>query len=346
MSIKSLKILLILFLVISGCSSHNSHKISRGVYYWKTTFILTRAEKQWLNNNDIGKIYLHYFDIDWNPVLREPVPIGSITIQKKDSYDIEITPVVFITNKALLNIADSSTSNLAQKIFERVKDISESLNNSGLKEIQVDCDWTISTKVKYFTLLNNLKKLCSNGDINLSATIRLHQVKYIMKTGVPPVDRGALMFYNMTPVSNLNTVNSIFNPDIAKKYLANFDKYPLKLDLILPAFSWGVLFHNHKISGLINGLKTCSLKGNKDFIQKKAATFRANGNIILNGYSIRKNDLIRIEEISPETTQLAARIIEPYIQNDSLVVSLFYLNKEVIKNYDKKKMEDISGIFN
>lgn len=333
-------------MVIYGCSIKSPHNISKGVYYWKTTFNLTQTEKQWLNNNNIGKIYLHYFDVDWNPVLSEPVPIGSITISSKDVNDIEIIPVVFITNKTLLNIPDSSIENLTQKIFKRVKDISESLNNSGLKEIQVDCDWTLSTKVKYFTLLNNFKKLCKNSDINLSATIRLHQVKYFTKTGVPPVDRGALMFYNMTPVSNLNTVNSIFNPDIAKKYLANFDKYPLKLDLILPAFSWGVLFHNHKISGLINGLKFSSLKDNKDFVQKKAAIFRAMGNTILNHYSIHKNDLIRVEEISPETTQLAARIIEPYIQNDSLVVSLFYLNKEVTKNYDKKEMENITDIFN
>ena len=344
--IKNIKVLLAILLIVSGCSIKNSHKISRGVYCWKTSFNLSQREKQWLKNNSITKIYLHYFDVNWNPALKEPVPVGRLTVISKNTGNINITPVVFITNKTLLNIPGSSVKILAGNIFDLVHDISSSLNNSAINEIQMDCDWTLSTKVKYFTLLNDLKKMCKNRGISLSATIRLHQVKYFKKTGVPPVDRGALMFYNMTSVSDINTVNSIFNPDIAKKYLANFDKYPLKLDLILPAFSWGVLFHKNKISGLINDLQGSSLNKNKYFVKTKAEIFKAKKDIILNHYPVHKNDLIRIEEITPETTQLAARLIEPYIRNDSLVVSLFYLNKEVTKNYDKKEMEDITDIFN
>jgi hypothetical protein len=342
----NLKFLLIVLLIFSDCSTEKHHKVSRGVYYWKTAFNVSRDERQWLKNNNIGKIYLHFFDVDWDPLLKEPVPAGAVTIISKNVSDVEIIPVVFITNKTLLNTPDSSIKILAGKIFKRINDESFTLNNPGIKEIQMDCDWTLTTKSKYFNLLNDIKALCRNADISLSATIRLHQVKYFKKTGVPPVDRGVLMFYNMTSVSNINTVNSIFNQDIAKKYLINFNKYPIKLDLILPAFSWGVLFHNYKISGLINDLKIGTLKNNKYFIQKSETLFKANGDIILNHHSIRKNDLIRVEEISPETTQLAARLIEPYLKSDSLVVSLFYLNKEVVKNYDKQKMEDITDIFN
>ncbi len=277
--------------------------------------------------------------------MKGPAPIGSLRFLTKNISNIEIIPVVFITNKTILNIQDSLIKSLAGKIFKRIQDESFALNTANIKAIQIDCDWTLSTKSKYFALLNDLKALCRNAKISLSATIRLHQIKYYKITGVPPADRGTLMFYNMTPVSNINTTNSIFNPDIAKKYLKNFDKYPLKLDLILPAFSWGVLFHNNKISGLINDLNINSLKDNKYFIQKNNTIFKATRDNILNHYRIHKNDIIRIEEITPKTTKLAAKIIEPYIRNDSLVVSLYYLNKKVIKNYDKKDVEDITDIF-
>ena len=78
----------------------------------------------------------------------------------------------------------------------------------------------------------------------LSATIRLHQVKYYKQAGIPPVDRGMLMFYNMGKLNALTAENSIYNSNDAAGYIETVDDYPLKLDLALPAFSWAVHFRN------------------------------------------------------------------------------------------------------
>ena len=65
------------------------------------------------------------------------------------------------------------------------------------KEIQLDCDWNSSTQKKYFNLIEEMKLYPTWENIVWSATIRLHQLKYPKQTGVPPVNKGVLMFYNM-----------------------------------------------------------------------------------------------------------------------------------------------------
>ena len=127
------------------------------------------------------------------------------------------------------------------------------------KEIQLDCDWTKTTREKYFNLIEQMKQLTEINKIEITTTIRLHQVKFFNKTGVPPIKRGMLMFYNMSDVSDNRTRNSIYDEGLAKKYLINFDKYPLDLDVVLPAFSWSCWFRNGKLKNLINNIKAKDL---------------------------------------------------------------------------------------
>jgi len=75
--------------------------------------------------------------------------------------------------------------------------------------------------------LNILKK-----DFNVTATIRLHQIKFKDKTGIPPVDQGVLMAYNIGELKN-NKQNSILEANIVKQYINKNTEYPLKLKLAL-----------------------------------------------------------------------------------------------------------------
>jgi hypothetical protein len=64
--------------------------------------------------------------------------------------------------------------------------------------------------------------------------------QYRERTGVPPVDRGMLMFYNMGKLSAEPGARSIYDADAAERYLARVGEYPLPLDLALPIWSWTV----------------------------------------------------------------------------------------------------------
>ena len=220
------------------------------------------------------------------------------------------------------------------------------LENPLLKEIQLDCDWTETTREKYFNLIEHIKRLTEKNEIEITATIRLHQVKFFSKTGVPPIKRGMLMFYNMSDVSDIRTKNSIYDKDIAKRYLVNFDKYPIALDVVLPAFSWSCWFRNGKLKNLINDVKIIDLEANLNFVKEDKNIFRATKETSLKGNYILTGDYLRTEETDFNTTLSAAELIAPHIKNKRINVSIYHLNGEVIKNYGTDKFKDIVDCFN
>jgi len=162
-----------LFSLIS-CDQNPRKEITRGVYFWKTSFTLSAEELNWLKQTNIEKLYLRLFDVDWNPQINSAVPIGDITITTKDVRNIEIVPVVFITNTTLKNISDSLISLLSDNIYKKIFGKFSLFKNQTIKEIQLDCDWTETTKCKYFNILKHLKQLCKENKVEITATIRLH----------------------------------------------------------------------------------------------------------------------------------------------------------------------------
>ena len=157
----------------------------------------------------IKKIYPKFFDVDWDFNQQAPVALASISFSTTIPQKIAIVPTVFITNRTLVHLPANNLTDLANKIVQKLVRQMQALPNNAIQEIQFDCDWTQSTKTKYFDLLQLLKKAFHPKGIQLSATIRLHQIKYLQKTGVPPVSRGMLMYYNMGEVQKATTNNSI-----------------------------------------------------------------------------------------------------------------------------------------
>jgi hypothetical protein len=343
-AINKVIVIIIISLFLSACSKKPGKEITPAVFHWKTIFNLSSDELNWLNENHINKIYLRVFDVDWNNDLNLPLPKGDVQILTTSLKDKEIIPVVFITNRTFLNLPDSSINSLAINVVRKVTSKEKYFKNSISRELQFDCDWTEKTRVKYFNFIKAVKLI--KKPINISATIRMHQVKYFDKTGVPPVDRGMLMFYNMSPVEDPGTINSIFNTQTAKKYLFNFDRYPLKLDLVLPAFSWGALFRNGKLINLINDLKEEEITVTGKFYILETNRYRCKSPVFIHGIRIENNDMIRLEIIDTETTESAASLISGYLKDKRITVALYHLNKEVTKKYEPKILQNIYSHFN
>ncbi len=337
--------ILLFLLPAAGCSESPNHKITRGVYFWKTNFTMNEHETRWLTENHIKKMYVRFFDVDWNTNIKQAVPVSEISGGRKNQTEPEIIPTVFITNRTLINISDSSINTLAENIFQKISRKIENIYMKPLKEIQMDCDWTTGTRDKYFQLLNKLKELSDSSQIAVTATIRLHQVKYFKQTGVPPVKKGMLMFYNMSDVSDIRTRNSIYDRDISRRYLINFDKYPLKLDVVLPAFSWAALFKNKKLSNLINDVTAGELTNN-NYKDLGSGYYEAERNNYLHGIFVGEKNIVRLEEITPAETIEAAEQVSRYLDNDSLVVSIYHLNKGTAEKYGKEIWKDITSPFN
>ena len=173
-------IFLILFPLFFGCRPQVNPQVS--FYYWKTIFHLSPFEKKTLKNNGVSKLYIRYFDISLNPETKKPFPESPILFKQKP-VDFKIVPVIYIKKEVFIN-TETELSDLVKKTNDYIEQINKHWGIQTI-EIQIDCDWTLSTRDKYMEFLKIFKK---ESKKILSATIRLHQVKYAAQTKIPEVD--------------------------------------------------------------------------------------------------------------------------------------------------------------
>lgn len=334
-----LKILILFWVAgIFSCRQKKpDRQIERSFYYWKSVFTLTDYEKQKLDTLQVKTLYIKFFDVDWDEERRRAKPVAKLKFEDPAYQNYKIIPTVFITNACIQKIDSGAVIQLANDITRLIKTIIAIQQSPHLiEEIQIDCDWTASTKEKYFSLLNEIKQLTN---VKLSATIRLHQVKFIAKTGIPPVDRGLLMCYNMGNLKDPATKNSIIETVELKKYISGLSNYPLPLDIALPLFDWKVLYRNNVYTGLIQNLPQTVFTSS--FTEKKDNRYLVLKDTLLQGYNLRKGDIIRDEQSSCKEILSTSATINKQLKNTQLRVSLYHLDSVILSKYTTHELENI-----
>ena len=317
-------------------------KVNRAFYHWKSSVRLSEHEIQVLDSLQVSTLYVKLFDVDWDDENRRPIPAAKLSAKGKEALSkYQVIPVVFITNECVQKIDSSQTKDLAEKIHELIKDICLLNQIDSITEIQIDCDWTASTREKYFSILQNIKRL--NIETTLSTTIRLHQVKFIAKSGVPPVDKGLLMCYNMGNLKNPATKNSIIETEELKKYIRNLSTYPLNLDMALPLFEWKVLFRNNAYRGLIERLPDERLTSS--FTSQQSNRTIILKDTLLEGYDLKKGDVLRNEKSDLEEILTVAGKINKQLKNSQVNVSLYHLDSVTLSKYTTHELESIYRSF-
>ena len=318
-------------------------QIKPAFYHWKSKLSLQVTERQYLDQLSAQKLYLRFFDLDWNAQQAAPIPVATLQINPQQLTGLNLVPTIFITNRTLIHLASDQLEPLVDKMIKKLQQMLQEIPQHSIEEIQIDCDWTLKTKNKYFDLLESLQLRLK--DIPFSATIRLHQIKYFQKTGVPPVSRGMLMFYNMGDLDNPQAKNTILDLDIAQKYLANLDQYPLALDIAFPIFSWGVLHRDGKMIQLINALSTEQLNDSKRFLKLDENHFKVLTSTYLNTYYLYQEDLIRIEQVSPKLLLQAAELLAAHTTSINRSISFYHLDTTIIKHYPYETLEAVCQHF-
>jgi hypothetical protein len=300
----------------------HDHK-SLSFYYWKTQFSLNEFEKKTLTEQKVQKLYVRFFDVD------QTGPISPIQFND-DTSGYEIVPVIYIKNRTF----ERSDTTLAKNVFHLVSQIRK--QNT---EIQFDCDWTATTKDKYFEFIRQYKQLSKQ---TISCTIRLHQVKYKQRTGIPPADHGVLMYYNMGEI-NTGTINSIYEKDIASRYNRYIKSYPLPLDIALPIFSWGYIIRQGKVVQLLNKINFSYFKNDSNFTAAGANRFLARQACFKAGYYFQQNDTVKLEHVpEKDLLQMTKEINNNSGRNTGSII-LYDLDSSNIAQYDKDIFEKILG---
>lgn len=323
-------ILLLLGISCMDTTSKDNPQLS--FYYWKTTFALDEVERQTLEQLAVRKLYIRYFDLGLKNGIA--VPISPIVF-KEHLPLMEVVPVIYIKNEVVLS-SQLEVKKLAQQVVDFVQQINEH-NNIDSQEVQIDCDWTLTSKERFFALLDQLRK---ETDMKISATIRLHQVKFASKTGVPNVDHGVLMYYNMGRIAS-DSLNSIYDRQIAQKYTSGLNDYPLPLDYALPIYSWVVHSRKDQVVRLISRLRVADLQQQTQLRPLDNYRFIVEKEMEAFGFVFQAGDVLKVESISPD--QLKEMITDLYRASGKRPkeIILYDLNSKNINTYDQEIFKEM-----
>ncbi len=215
----------------------------RSVYYWSTTLNMDSVKTAFMRNYDISRMYIRYFDVVADQSGRA-VPNATLKFATDVPQGIDIVPTVFVMPECLRQ----DRSRLASLIVKRVVQMNETNDVYNVKEIQIDCDWTQSTRQLYAEFMQAMMRECHSRHLKLSSTIRLHQLAQTP----PPADRGVLMMYNTGDATDIRCHKPILDMHDAAPYLPRLNDYKLKLSTAYPIFTWRILFRGGRFVGFIH----------------------------------------------------------------------------------------------
>ena len=309
----SLALIVATFLV--GCSRVENTVVEpkNSIYHWKTTFDINDAEAEFLKKHNIERIYVKMYDVatEQNFLSGEAdiVPIATTKFVSAIPDNVEIIPVVYITIDALYALGRwDRTEEFGKLIIERTLAMCRYNKCGKIRELQLDCDWTSTTKDVYEKLCGIIRKSLREKDIDLSITVRLHQ----LRESAPPADIGVLMLYNTGALKDIKTKNSILDMADAKPYLKS-KKYPIPLDYAYPAFGWGVKFENDKFVAIVTDEET------------KAAA----------------NEYIRYERATATDILKVKSLVEDKLGKPTSGNILYHLDEVQLKNYTDDEIAQI-----
>lgn len=328
--------LAIILICLSGCTDRQTNTLA--FYSWKSKLTVQDADTAYLNRLGAQKIYVRMFDVDDKG--DGAFPTADFTPDSNLVFSQETVPVIFITNKAMLQCPSNQIKELARKCAERIDTLYRSHFNKFPAEYQFDCDWTGKSKENYFNFLKHIRELRKEAQI--SCTIRLHQIKFSDKTGVPPVDKGTLMYYATSEPTDFDNRNTILNPEEAASYIKEIGSYPLHLNIALPLYSWGIVRNPFGQIKLINGVREATIAAQPSYYKQTGeGIYKILQSHYLNGVWINKDYQLKVEEVSLKTLQEAAKQLRKKLPNENREIIFYHLDKEILKRYSTEQLTNI-----
>ena len=226
-----------LFMACDGRTEQLKLAEENAVYYWRTDLRLDSAERAFLQQYHINKVYCRYFDVVMDPA-QGPMPNATLTFSEPLPAGTEMVPTVYITEGCM----HQRHEGLADKLVRRILQMNETNDVDGVRELQIDCDYTARSRQVYYDFLKEVGRLLPPG-YRLSTTIRLHQ----LSMAAPPVDYGVLMIYNTGDPRKFEERNPILDFRDVKPYLKRLDGYQLPLAAAYPVYQWVRHIHGVRI---------------------------------------------------------------------------------------------------
>ncbi|RBQ10296.1 hypothetical protein [Pedobacter miscanthi] len=340
---RKISILAISVFLLIGCKQKSV--IHPNFYYWRTDYQNKKDETAYLNQFKSKSLYVRIMDVDFNPDLQLPVPVSPIKFSDPLPKETDIIPVVFIVNEVFNKIDTIQTAVMADRIAKFVKAKVKQSGKPDYKELQIDCDWTKGTRNRYFKFLEQLKANPLLKGKSLSVTLRLHQVKNIVSSGVPPAEKAMLMCYNMGNLRKFGDQNSILDQHEMDTYLKDYlPQYPLPLDVALPLFEWAVVFRNGQYAGISKRISKAQIDDKRLFKQR--------GNSILYDLQVdypaaglKQGDVVRWEHVSTEDLLATSKFLSRYLAPRDRNLLFYHLDTDLLKHFTNENLQKVIANF-
>lgn len=317
--------------LLYGCRQHPPQALKCAFFAWETKLNLSARQHALMDSLLCKKLYIKVLDVGKNAATGaiEPYSITEWPADNSLLSGLTICPTVFLTNEVFQNLPPEKIGWLAEKVSAHCK---ARIREPTEAEVLLDCDWTASTRKTFFAFLTKMRENLP-PQVCLSTTIRLHQYKFPEKTGIPPVDRGMLMFYNTGDVDTESDKNSIFHPEDAQKYLIGAPKrYPLPLDLAMPLFSWAVVYREGELWKILPGpLPFEEMRRHGKYREHPlpdnftAQLWEPKEGTFLSGHYLRPGDRLRASDMPPGLLFKAAELARSLALADDATVAFFHL---------------------
>lgn len=325
---------LCLIFILAGCRREQQ---PLEFYFFRQTLDLSTAEINALKTFATHELVVKYFDVTVKNGV--PVPVAKLRVKSKPANGIKVIPLVYVSNEVMTAVTSADSSyfrELASDVNALIRAISDS-NDFKTDTVHIDCDWTLKSRDGYFLFLSFLKQLSNNS---LIATLRLHQIKYVRETGIPPADGYVLMLYNFGKISSTEN-NSIFNSTSYRPYLEGMHDYPKAFSLALPVFGWWVWSRNGKVMDLIPVTTLTQAQTTAFTIKVNRYTYSIKDKTILNDYIFRPGDLLRLEK--PDMHQIidAVKELKSSAPQPIPAIYLYELQEHYLENYTLEELREL-----
>lgn len=313
------------------------HQAYNSIYHWKTSYNPTESELAFLQAHQIKRLYIRFFDValdnHWLEGQLSVVPIATTTFPQVPPSNMEVVPTIYITLEAIRSI-NGKEADYADRIVTRILAMATRHNIENINEVQFDCDWTKTTRNSYFELCRIAKDSLHKKGIELSSTIRLHQ----LGDDCPPINRGVLMLYNTGALKSAQTKNSILNYSHVAPYMKNAN-YRMHLDFAYPTFAWGIWFRNNKFKAI---LRTTDFSDRDYYQQRTDGTYKVLKDHFLESHELLRGDIIRLENSHYDEIIKVKKLTESTLKNDNeYSVILYHLDSATLSKYTPYEIESI-----
>lgn len=128
--------------------------------------------------------------------------------------------------------------------------------------------------------------------------------------------------------------------EVTKKYLVNFDKYPLSLDIALPIYSMATIMRDGIVVGMIDSVKSHMITDDK-FKNIRNNLYHVKKTHYFQKRLLYKDDMIRVDEVSKKALKTSIKLLKKYLNSRPKRVIFYRLGSDYDMDFLKRLVKKI-----